>query len=212
MKIAVIGSTGRIGKLVVMEERARGHDVLGILRAGAQAADPAVPTRPLDIFNSDTMSELIAQNDVLISAYRAPAEDLHLQVVLARIISTAASIHRDRRCVFIGAVSSLEISGGVKYLDSPKFPAEYRTRGIAHEEAVDTLRSSPAGNWTVLAPPEIIGPSAPPGKEGCYRWGTGQLLRDTNGASTISFADFARAVVDEVEDGRHPRSVVSVAY
>ena len=212
MKIAVIGATGRIGKHVVLEAARRGHEVLGISRPGSQQSNSNVPTLALDIFSSVDISMLLAQNDALIIAYRAPANELQLQAELARVISTAAHDRSECHCVFIGAVSSLEVTEGVKYIESPDFPADLKGRAIAHEQAVNVLRLSSSENWTVVSPPENIGPSASLGKEGSYRSAIGQLLRDPNGASAISFADFARAVVDEAVDGQHLRNVVGVAY
>jgi putative NADH-flavin reductase len=38
------------------------------------------------------------------------------------------------------------------------------------------------------------------------------LLLDENGESRISIEDFALALVDELERGKHPRSRIAVAY
>ncbi len=47
---------------------------------------------------------------------------------------------------------------------------------------------------------------------GRYRVGDEVALFDTVGGSTISGADFARAVVDEIEGANHTREQIGVAY
>ena len=47
---------------------------------------------------------------------------------------------------------------------------------------------------------------------GTYRVGGDVLLSDENGVSEISGADFAHAIIDEVESPSHRRARMSVAY
>ncbi|WP_395475405.1 hypothetical protein [Saccharopolyspora spinosa] len=49
-------------------------------------------------------------------------------------------------------------------------------------------------------------------RTGTYRIGGDVALFDENGKSEISGADFALAVVDEIERHEHPREHISVAY
>ena len=64
-------------------------------------------------------------------------------------------------------------------------------------------------NWTYVSPPALIGPGCRIGK---YRIGGDQLLTDAAGTSTISWIDFAAALIDELETNAHPKSRITVAY
>ncbi len=62
---------------------------------------------------------------------------------------------------------------------------------------------SPAGAYGAFAPGE---------RTGRYRVGDEIALFDADGASTISGADFAIAVVDEIERSVHHRAHIGIAY
>ncbi|MDQ6733066.1 MAG: NAD(P)-dependent oxidoreductase, partial [Nitrospirota bacterium] len=49
-------------------------------------------------------------------------------------------------------------------------------------------------------------------RTGKFRLGTDQLLRDANGQSRISTADYAMAMIDEVETPTHIRQRFTVGY
>ena len=49
------------------------------------------------------------------------------------------------------------------------------------------------------------------GRTGKYRVGGDQLLVDGNGVSTITWIDYAVAVVDELEKNAHPQARITVA-
>ena len=53
----------------------------------------------------------------------------------------------------------------------------------------------------------VLGP-----RTGSFRLGTDQLLSDADGKSSISFADYAIALVDEIETPRHSRQRFTVGY
>jgi putative NADH-flavin reductase len=81
---------------------------------------------------------------------------------------------------------------------------------LAQRDALDLYRSAPPGvNWTYLSPAATVelGP-----RTGRYRTGGEQLVVDEHGQSRISAEDLAAAVLDEVEQPRHPRQRFTVAY
>jgi putative NADH-flavin reductase len=57
--------------------------------------------------------------------------------------------------------------------------------------------------------PRVIEPGE---RSGRYRVGGEELLSDAEGVSRITNADYAVAVVDELERSAHPRVRISVAY
>ena len=76
--------------------------------------------------------------------------------------------------------------------------------------ALQTLRDcNTTINWTYVSPPAIVGVG---GRTGAYRVGRDQLLADAQGNSTISWIDYAVAIVDELEKNAHPKARITVAY
>ncbi|HCE08385.1 MAG TPA: oxidoreductase, partial [Oxalobacteraceae bacterium] len=114
-----------------------------------------------------------------------------------------------KRVIVVGGAGSLEIGGGKQLVDSPDFPAAYKSYALAHRDALAVLRDAPDIDWTFFAPAAEIGPSDKVGK---FRVGARKLITDAAGRSAISYADYADAFVSEIEAGSHPKEIVTVAY
>jgi putative NADH-flavin reductase len=80
---------------------------------------------------------------------------------------------------------------------------------LATREGLHLLQREPSLQWTFLAPAAHLEPGERTGK---YRLANGQLLLDAHGNSLISVADYAVAMVDELEQPRHERRVFNAAY
>lgn len=63
--------------------------------------------------------------------------------------------------------------------------------------------------WSFLAPAAVLEPGKRTGK---FRLGGDQLLVDENGESRISVQDYAKAMIDELENPQHIRQRFSIAY
>jgi hypothetical protein len=64
-------------------------------------------------------------------------------------------------------------------------------------------------DWTYLSPGAYFVPGERTGK---FRLGTKELVSDAKGESKISFADYAIAIVDELEKPAHRKGSFSVGY
>jgi putative NADH-flavin reductase len=71
------------------------------------------------------------------------------------------------------------------------------------------LRGVSDVDWTFFSPAALI--EAGP-RLGRYRTGGDQLVTDDKGESRISFADYALAMVDELEQPKHSRARFTAAY
>ena len=110
----------------------------------------------------------------------------------------------------MGGAGSLEVAPGLRLVDTPQFPAIYKEEALGQAAALQTLRAGKTSvNWTYVSPPAMIGVG---GRTGKYRVGGDQLLVDGNGVSTITWIDYAVAVVDELEKNAHPQARITVAY
>jgi uncharacterized protein len=98
----------------------------------------------------------------------------------------------------------------VRLVDSPGFPPEYKPEALEQAAALDVYRTSGGDvDWTYISPAAEIGPEE---RTARYRTDENSLLVDAEGRSTISFEDYAKAVVDEIEHPTHSRARMSVAY
>jgi len=64
-------------------------------------------------------------------------------------------------------------------------------------------------DWTAISPPASIQPGRRTGK---FRRGLDKLIEDKEGQSLISREDFAVAILDELEKGKHIRKRFTAAY
>ena len=210
MKIALIGPTGNIGSHIAQEALRRKHTVTGITRrvSGLPAELSGIQVRTADVLDHAALTEAVRGHDVLASAF-GPGPDAGLVVDAARAIVAAARAAGIKRVVVVGGAGSLEIGGGKQLVDSPNFPAMYKPYALAHREALAVFRDAPDLDWTFFAPAAEIGPGDKLGK---FRVGVRNLIADQAGRSAISYADYADAFVTEIENGSHPKEVVTVAY
>jgi hypothetical protein len=113
------------------------------------------------------------------------------------------------RLLVTGGAASLEVAPGKRLIDQPDFPPEWKTPAMGGIAFLDALRNEKEIDWTFFSPAALIfeGP-----RLGHYRAGGNQLVTDDAGESKISFADYAIAMVDELEQHRHSRDRFTAAY
>lgn len=207
MKIAIIGATGFVGSGIVSESLERGHDVTAIVRNPDK-----LPTHPklkgvkTDVAEREKLLSAIAGHDVVISAYN-PGGDTDGQGT--RSIIEAVNQSDVGRLLVVGGAGTLEVAPGQRLIDQPDFPAEWREGALKTAAFLDQLRSEKELNWTFVSPAAMLAPGDRTGK---YRVGADQLLKGPDGESRISIPDYALAMLDEVENPKHPRQRISVAY
>ena len=104
----------------------------------------------------------------------------------------------------------VRVAPGVRLVDSPGFPEEYKEESLSQADALSAYRSS-AGDvdWTYISPAAEMSAGT---RTGRYRTGDDALLVNAKGESHISYEDFAKAVLDEIEHPTHPRARMTVAY
>jgi putative NADH-flavin reductase len=110
----------------------------------------------------------------------------------------------------VGGAGGLQVSPGVRVVDDPDFSPVSRPFSLAHVDALSVYAAAdPSLAWTMICCPRVIEPGE---RSGRYRIGGEDLLSDADGVSRITNADYAVAVVDELERSAHPRVRISVAY
>ena len=202
MKVAVLGASGHAGSEIVKELALRGHQVRAIARRPAAIPQAAgIEAVAGDASDPAALAELIRGVDAVISA-------LHFDIS-ADTLLTAVKRAGVARLLVTGGAASLEVAPGQRLFDTPDFPAEWKAFAAGGIAFLDALRDEREVDWTFFSPAALIfeGP-----RTGKYRSGGDRLVVDDKGESRISFADYAIAMVDELERPQHSRSRFTAAY
>jgi uncharacterized protein len=219
MKIVVVGATGYVGKHLVQEALARGHQVTALSRH-ADALPPQAGLRPV---NHDLLQDAratgaqLAGHEVILYAYNpqrgSTAADIYEQHVRGHQAMLAAMAHSDcKRLLCVGGAASLKLASGVEFIDSPEFPPQFEAnkpsiRGT--RQLYYLLKEHPELDWVFLSPSAILVEGQ---RTGHYRKGTDYLLFNQDGVSTISLQDYAVAMLDEAEKPAHHRQRFTVGH
>ncbi|WAA65171.1 NAD(P)-dependent oxidoreductase [Microbacterium oxydans] len=211
-RIIVLGGTGYAGRHIVTEAVSRDHAVIAISRS--------VPTDPVagaayvqgSALDIASIADTFVGADAVVSALspRGDMEDRALEA-LTNVVDQLAGTPT-RLGVVGGAGGSLVAPGGPRLFDQD-FPEEYKHEAQVGVDSLALLEATDAGlDWFFIHPAEVFGPWAEGERTGTYRDGGDVLVRDADGKSYISGADFAVAVVDEIEQGNHHRERFTVGY
>lgn len=202
-KIAIIGATGRAGSQLLEEALRRGHSVTAIARNTARIGERAgVVSKPLDVLDSEALIEAITGHDVVISA-------AHFSAVPADKVIAPVKAAGVKRLLVVGGAGSLLLPDNSRVIDSDDFPEEYLAEATAGALFLDVLRNEPELDWTFLSPSAEFVETE---RTGRFRVGKDHLLFDDAGRSWISFADYAIALIDEVETPQFSRARFTVGY
>lgn len=202
MKIVVLGASGRAGSEITREAAARGHAVTAVARKPeAIATLEGVSPVAGDASDPAALAPLLNDADAVISA-------LHHDVPAATLLQALRTAGVPRLLV-TGGAGSLEVAPGVRLIDTPGFPVEWKAISQQGIDFLDDLRGVSDIDWTYFSPAAFLEETP---RLGAFRTGTDQLLTDEKGESRISFADYAIAMVDELEQHRHSRARFTAAY
>lgn len=204
-KIAIIGATGRAGSQLLEEALRRGHSVTAIARDTSKiGARAGVVSKNVDVLDSAALQDAVVGHDVVISA-------AHFATVPASALIGPVKQAGVKRLLVVGGAGSLLLPDGTRVIDSAGFPAEYKAEASAGAAFLDALRQEQEQelDWTFLSPSALFVEGERTGK---FRVGKDDLLVSAEGQSSITFADYAIALLDEVETPKHSRQRFTVGY
>ncbi len=198
MKIAVVAANGKAGKLIVEEAVNRGMDVTAIVRGENKTVAP------------NTMVKDLSGFDVVVDAFGnwtpeaidlIPAATVHM----AKVLSGS-----DARLLVVGGAGSLYVDPEhtKTVVDVTPFPEAAMPVVNGHGNALEELRKFDDVNWTYVSPAGDF--QADGARTGSYILGGEELVLNSRGESVISYADYAIAMVDEIESGKHIKERISV--
>ena len=206
MKVAVAAANGKSGKLIVKEAVARGMDVTAIVRGENQTEAKSVIKK--DIF--DLKKQDLEGFDVVVDALGAWTPDTVQNIYGAVNHLTDVLKGTDVRLLIVGGAGSLYVNPEhtQTVVDVTPFPEEAMPVVNAHGKALEELRKVDDVKWTYVSPAGDF--QADGERTGKYILGGEELVLNSKGQSVISYADYAIAMVDEIESGKHVKERISV--
>jgi putative NADH-flavin reductase len=209
--IVVLGGTGYTGSNLVQEAVSRGHEVTSVSRS--------LPADPIDgvVYElgnaADVAASVIPGADVVIATLSPRGDNAGRLVEFYRGFAELAN-QAGARFVEIGGFSSLRPAPGAPRFVEGEIPEEYRAEALEGEATRASLvEAAPEGlDWLFVSPAGEYGAFAPGERTGRYRTSDEIALFADDGSTRISGADFAAAIVDEIETPTRERAHFSVAY
>lgn len=207
-KIAVVCAAGKEGRLLVDEAISRGYEVTGFVRSESNRINSKAKMVVKDLF--DLTKEDLAGFDAVIDAFGAwTPETLHLHSESLMHLCDVLSGSRTRLLV-VGGAGSLYVNPEhtVQVKDLDTFPDVFKPLANNMGEALEKLRERDDVNWTYLSPAgDFVADGA---RTGEYLTGGEEYFENDKGESRISYADYAIAMIDEVENAKHLKERFSV--
>ena len=207
-KLAIVCAAGKQGRLLVDEAVSRGYDVTGFVRGSDKVANPKAKTVVKDLF--DLTREDLIRFDAVIDAFGAwTPETLPLHKTSLKHLCDILSGTQVRLLV-VGGAGSLYVNSEhtVQVKDLESFPDMFRPLATNMGEALSELRKRSDVQWTYLSP---AGDFVADGERtGEYLLGGEEYFVNDKGESRISYADYAIAMVDEIENANNIQKRFSV--
>ena len=211
MKLTIFGATGGVGRQVVLQALAAGHDVTAVVRDPARLPVADAPGLTVAVVPDQTVAESlvapIAGSDAVISGIGPSGARDGVAVAATRAVLGALATAGVSRFVAIsaqplGAVPPGEgLLGRLLVYPIVRFAFRHEYRQLAVMEA-DIGRSG--AEWTVIRPPRLLDEPA----AGPYRTATGGNVPN---ARTVSRAEVAQCMLAVLTDPTTIRQPVGVS-
>ncbi|GAA3739201.1 NAD(P)-dependent oxidoreductase [Plantactinospora mayteni] len=194
-RIVVFGAGGRGGRAAVDEARRRGHQVTAVVRDPDRHPDlgsDGVRLVAGDVTEAADVARIAAGHQAAISSVYDPgtAPDVFFTAA-ARALLAGLPRAGVPRLVVVGLASVLETADGTPLMDTAGYPQEYRSFSLGHAAGMAVLRAESGLDWVVLSPAGDFDHGG--ARTGRYRTASAEA------GSRISYADFAIALLDEID-------------
>ena len=206
MKIAVVCANGKAGQLIVKEAVNRGFNVTAVVRGENKTTAQSAIVK--DLF--DLTAEDLAGFDAVVDAFGAwtpetlPQHSTSLKHLCDVLSGT------DTRLLVVGGAGSLYVNKEhtACVSEGADFPEAFKPLANAMAKALNELRRRNDVKWTYISPAGDF--QADGERSGKYILAGEELTLNAKGESIISYADYAVAMVDEIEKGNHIHQRISV--
>ena len=206
-KIAVVAANGRVAQKVVKEAQDRGFEVTGFAREdeNKSGAKTYIKKDIMELTKAD-----LADFDAVVDGFGAwKDEDQPMHVKTSQHLCDLLS-ETDTRLLVVGGAGSLYVNPEhtVQVKDGSDFPAMFLPLAKAQGQELEELRKRDDVRWTFISPAGDF--QADGERTGKYILAGEELTLNSKGESIISYADYAIAMIDEIETGDHIRQRISV--
>lgn len=210
MKLTVFGATGGIGREIVEQALAAGHQVTAVVRDPARLAvtGPGLDVVRADLRDPDALRPAVAGREAVLSGLGARSrKDAGVATRLTRTVLAAVEAEGVRRLLVVSAAPVGPEPEGDGLLDRT-------VRGLVSAalkdvytdlRAMEAALARSATDWTVVRPPRLQNKPL----TGSYRTVVGGFPRH---GRFIARADVAHAMLAMVDDPATAKQGVGVAY
>lgn len=206
MKIALVAANGRVAGKVIEEAISRGFDVTAFGRRENNTKAQDYVQKDLFDLTADDLKGF----DAVVDAFGAWTEDTLEQhsTSLKHLCDILSGT--DTRLLVVGGAGSLYVNPEhtACVSDGPDFPDMFKPLASAMAKALGELRERNDVKWTYISPAgdfQVDGE-----RSGKYILGGEELTLNSRNESIISYADYAIAMIDEIEKGDHIQQRISV--
>lgn len=206
MKIALVAANGRVAGKVIEEAISRGFDVTAFGRRENNTKAQDYVQKDLFDLTADDLKGF----DAVVDAFGAWTEDTLEQhsTSLKHLCDILSGT--DTRLLVVGGAGSLYVNPEhtACVSDGPDFPDMFKPLASAMAKALGELRERNDVKWTYISPAGDF--QADGERSGKYILGGEELTLNSRNESIISYADYAIAMIDEIEKGDHIQQRISV--
>lgn len=214
-KTALIGASGFVGSAILKELLSRGYHVEALVRnpENVKVENTRLTVKKVDVADTKALASDLKGYDTVISAYNpgwTNPDIYNLTLQNYPRIVEAAKEAGVKRLLIVGGAGTLFCAPGLRVVDSGVIPAEIidgvKSLGKFY---FDTLNNEKSIDWVFFSPAGSLEPGE---ATGTYRLGKDDLIVDNEGKSRITVGDYAKAMVDELENPSHHQERFTIGY
>ena len=214
-RIAIIGASGFVGSAILHEALTRDLQINAIVRnpLNVKVTSLNLTVTEADVMNENKLTQLLSGKEAVISAYNPGWKNPNIYDDTLKgyeSIIKAAKKAGVKRLLIVGGAGSLYVEPNKTLIESGEIPASILpgVKGLA-EVYYKFLKSEKDIDWTFFSPAASLVPGERTGK---YRLGKDDMIFDDKGESTISVQDYAKAMLDELENPAHHQERFTIGY
>ncbi|MEX0173559.1 NAD(P)-dependent oxidoreductase [Streptomyces sp. LMG1-1-1.1] len=210
MKLTVFGATGGIGREIVRQALASGHEVTAVVRDPARltVTGERLVVRQADLSDPDALREAVTGRDAVLSGLGARSRaDAGVAARLTRSVLTAMEVEDVRRLLVVSAAPLGPVPDGQALLDKAVLAIINSVLKDVYADlrVMESDLAASAADWTSVRPPKLTDKRL----TGRYRTVVGGT--PPRGRS-LARADVAHAMLAMIDDRATVRQGVGVAY
>lgn len=213
MKIIINEATEFVGSTILNELAIRSHEITAIARNPKETTDAKWVAA--DIFNVDSLSEILKGSDVVVNAFSPGFTNSKVYddfINGSKAIQEAVKKSGGKTFITIGGAGSLFIDPATQLVDTAEFPKEIFNGANAARNYLNIIKEEKELDWVFFSPAIEMHQGIKTGRTGNYRLGLENPVFNEEQRSILSVEDLAVVIADEVETPKHHQQRFTAAY